>query len=104
MDVPSDHILRAYLDARLVVAQHPDDPTPVAAAWTAQRALEGMLLKDGWSAGELDNLFARHERTFLLELDADNWRARLATALVQSTERSLRIAQALARYRERTTQ
>jgi len=40
----------------------------------------------------------------LLELDADNWRARLAAALVQSTERSLRIAQALARYRERTTQ
>ncbi len=103
-DAPSDHVLRAYLDARLMVSQHPDDPSPVVPAWTAQRALEDMLLGDGWSPDELDDLFARHERAYLLALDADNWRARLADALVQSTERSLRIAQALARYRERTAQ
>lgn len=104
MDVPSDRVLRAYLDARLTVSQHPDDPTPVAAAWTAQRALEGMLYRDGWTADELDSLFARHERAYLLSLNAERWRGRLADALMHSTERSLRIAQALARYRERTAQ
>lgn len=104
MDGPPDHVLRAYLDARLAVSQHPDDPTPVAAAWSAQRALEGMLYKDGWTADELDSLFAQHERAYLIGLDAARWRARLADALVQSTERSLRVAQALARYRERTAQ
>ncbi len=104
MDAPSDHILRAYLDARLEVSRRPDDPSPVAAVWTAQRVLEDMLLRDGWTPDELDDVFARHERAFLLALDADSWRARLADAFVQSTERSLRIAQALARYRERTIQ
>ena len=100
MNAPSDYILRAYLDARLAVSQHPDDPTPVAVAWTALRALENMLLNNGWTERQLDSAFAKHERAHLLSLDADSWRAYLAEALMQSTDRSLRIAQALTRYRE----
>lgn len=104
MNAPADHqTLRAYLDARLAVAPYPDDPSPVAAAWTALRALERMLLKEGWTESELDGAFVRHERAYLLSLDADSWRGYLAEALMQSTDRSLRIAQALTRYRERAS-
>ena len=94
-----DHLLRVYLDARLLVSHHPDDPTPVADAWTAQRAVELMLVERGWSEGELDAAFARFERERLLALDMDGWRAHLVEALSQSTDRSVRVAQAVTRYR-----
>ena len=97
-----DHLLRVYLDARLTVSRHLDDPTPVEGAWTAQRALEFMLLERGWTETELDAAFAVCERETLLALDAEGWRTHLADALAQSTERSLRVAQALERYRQVT--
>lgn len=97
-----DHLLRPYLDARLTVSRHLDDPTPVDGAWTAQRALEYMLLESGWTDAELDEAFTEHERDYLLALDAEGWRGHLAEALAQSTDRSLRVAQALARYRQLT--
>ena len=95
-----DHLLRVYLDARLVVSHHLDDPTPVATAWTAQRAVELMLVARGWTDADLEQAFAQYERTRLLALDVEGWRAHLVEALGQSTERSLRIAQAVTRYRE----
>ena|SRR5438128_7739217 len=100
MLAPEDHLLRVYLDARLAVSRHLDDPTPVSGAWTAQRAVELMLIERGWSEPDLDAAFAQHEHQRLRELDVDGWRAHLVRAMEQSTERSVRIAQALARYRE----
>lgn len=95
-----DHLLRTYLDARLLVTRHLDNPSPVASAWMAQRAVEYMLLERGWSEDDLDQAFAEYEREYLLALDAEGWRAHLADALALSTDRSLRVAQALARYRQ----
>lgn len=100
MLAPEDKLLHIYLDARTLVSCHLDDPTPVEAAWTAQRAVELMLIQRGWAEEDLDAAFARHEREQLLALDVDGWRAHLVQALAQSTDRSVRIAQALARYRE----
>jgi hypothetical protein len=100
MSGTEDHLLRVYLDARLVVSHHPDDPTPVADAWTALRAVELMLVDRGWSEADLAAAFARFERERLLALDMDGWRAHLVEALSQSTERSVRVAQAVTRYRE----
>jgi hypothetical protein len=100
MLAPEDRLLRVYLDARLAVSRHLDDPTPVAGAWTALRAVELMLLQRGWSEADLDTAFARHEHQRLRELDMEGWRVHLVRAMERSTERSVRIAQALARYRE----
>jgi len=100
MTAPEEHLLRTYLDARFIVSRHLDDPSPVADAWTAQRAVELMLIRQGWTEEELDAAFASHEREQLLTLNMDGWRSHLVDALGQSTERSLRVAQALARYRE----
>lgn len=94
-----DHLLRVYLDARLLVSHHPDDPTPVADIWTAQLAVELMLVERGWSEIELDAAFAAFERERLLALDMDGWRTHLVEALSQSTDRSVRVAQAVTRYR-----
>ena len=104
MDVPADHarMLRAYLDARLVCSYHLDDPNPVTGAWAAERSLKYMLIRRGWTEERLDRVFARYERTRLRRLDAEGWRCRLAEALMQSTDRSLRVSQAVARYREKT--
>jgi hypothetical protein len=99
MLAPEDRLLRVYLDARLAVSRHLDDPTPVAGAWTAQRAVELMLIERGWSEAELEAAFAEHEHQRLRALDMEGWRAHLVQAIEQSTERSVRIAQALARYR-----
>jgi hypothetical protein len=100
MLAPEDRLLRVYLDARLAVSRHLDDPTPVAGAWTALRAVELMLLERGWSEADLDAAFVEHEHQRLRELDMEGWRAHLVRAMERSTERSMRIAQALARYRE----
>lgn len=100
MSVLEDHLLRVYLDARLIVSHHPDDPTPIADVWAAQRAVELMLIARGWSETDLNNAFARYERESLLALTIDGWRAHLVEALAQSTDRSVRVAQALTRYRE----
>lgn len=100
MAAVQDQLLRTYLEARCLVSRHLDDPTPVDDAWTAQRATELMLIKRGWTEADLDTAFARHERAHLLALDVDGWRSHLVEALAQSTDRSLRVAQALARYRE----
>ncbi len=93
-------LLAAYVEARLQVSRYLDDPTPVAAVWTAYRAVELMLIQRGWTEAELDEAFARYERDQLLALDADGWREHLARAMACSTDRSVRIAQALNRYRE----
>lgn len=102
MVASGNHLLRVYLEARLTVSRHLDDPTPVEGAWTAQRALEFMLLERGWTERELDAAFADYERECLLALDAEGWRAHLADALALSTDRSWRVAQALSRYRQVT--
>ena len=100
MCVPEDYLVGTYLRARILVSRHLDDPDPVAGAWTAQRAAEWMLIGRGWTESDLDTAFERYEREQLLALDVDGWRAHLAEALAQSTDRSLKISQALARYRE----
>jgi hypothetical protein len=100
MHAPEEDLLRVYLDARILVTRHLDDPTPVLGAWTAQRAVELMLIERGWREDDLDAAYARHEHEHLLALDVNGWRTHLADALAQSTDRSLRVAQALARYRE----
>lgn len=100
MLAPEEHLLQTYLEARLLVSRHLDDPSSVADAWTAQRAIELMLIRRGWAEDELDAAFDRFEREHLLALDMDGWRTHLVDALAQSTDRSVRIAQALARYRE----
>jgi hypothetical protein len=100
MLAPEDRLLLVYLDARLAVSRHLDDPAPVAGAWTAQRAIELMLLERGWSEADLDAAFTEHEHQRLRELDMEGWRTHLVRAMERSTERSMRIAQALARYRE----
>ena len=100
MLAPEDRLLHVYLDARLAVSRYLDDPTPVAGAWTVQRAIELMLLERGWSEADLDAAFTEHEHQRLRELDMEGWRTHLVRAMERSTERSMRIAQALARYRE----
>ena len=100
MCVKEDYLVGAYLRARILVSRHLDDPGPVTGAWTAQRATEWMLIGRGWSESDLDTAFERYEREQLLALDVDGWRTHLAEALAQSTDRSLKVSQALARYRE----
>lgn len=100
MLAPEEELLRVYLDARVQVSRHLDDPSPVAHIWTALRAVELMLINRGWKEADLEAAYIRHEREQLLALDVDGWRAHLVEALAHSTERSVRIAQALARYRE----
>ncbi len=100
MLVPEDHLLRVYLDARAQVSAHLDDPSSVIDAWTAQCAVELMLIRRGWSEHELEDAYERFERDELLALDVNGWRTHLVQALAQSTDRSVRVAQALARYRE----
>jgi hypothetical protein len=100
MVAPDTRLLNAYLEARFAVTRHPDDPTPVLTEWTAQRALELLLIRRGWSDLDLDTAFAQYERSQLRSLNVDGWRSHLAEALARSTARSTRIAQALARYRE----
>lgn len=100
MLAPEDHLLRTYLDARLIVSQHLDDPTPVADAYTAECAVELMLVRQGWTEAELDAAYEQHEREQLRALNMDGWRSHLVDALAQSTDRSVRVAQAMARYRE----
>jgi hypothetical protein len=93
-------LLAAYVEARLHVSRYLDDPTPIAAVWTAFRTVELMLINRGWTEAELDETFARHERDQLMALDADGWREQLAQAMTSSTDRGVRVAQALNRYRE----
>src|SRR4051794_18317455 len=100
MVTPADPFLYVFLEARLAVSRYFGDPTPVAGAWTAQRAIELMLLERGWSEADLDAAFTEHEHQRLRELDMEGWRTHLVRAMERSTERSMRIAQALARYRE----
>lgn len=103
MIAPDDRLLQTYLEARYQVSCHLDDPSPVLTAWTAQRAVELMLVKRGWTEGDLDDAYERYERDQLLALDVEGWRSHLVAALAQSTDRSVRVAQAMTRYRERAS-
>ena len=93
-------LLAAYVEARLQVSRYLDDPTPVAAIWTAFCAVEMMLIRRGWTEAELDETFTSYERDQLLALDVEGWRRHLAQVMTCSTDRSMRISQALNRYRE----
>jgi hypothetical protein len=93
-------LLAAYVEARLQVSRYLDDPTPVAAIWTAYRTVELMLIYRGWTESELDESFTLYEREQLIAMSADGWREHLAQAMTSSTDRSVRVAQALNRYGE----